>query len=249
MTQKLQKFLADAGLASRREIERMIDAGMITVNRERAHLGQRIHGDEKIAVNGKPFRIERPDETEVIMYHKPEGIVATRSDEQGRETVFEHLPRLKSGRWIMVGRLDINTSGLLLFTNNGELANRLMHPSSDIEREYAVRVYGEVNPDIIHQLVEGVELEDGFARFSRVVDAGGEGRNHWYHVILNRGRNREVRRLWESQGVEVSRLIRVRFGAFVLPPRLRKGKFVYFNNEDMQILRDMLDVPHSTLKK
>jgi len=239
-SQKLQKFLADAGLASRREIERMIEAGMITVNRERAHVGQRINGDEKIEVNGKPFRIEQADETEVIMYHKPEGQVATRHDEQGRETVFDALPRLRKGRWIMVGRLDINTSGLLLFTNNGELANRLMHPSSEIEREYAVRVYGEVSPEILQRLTEGVELEDGFSRFSRIIDAGGEARNHWYHVILNRGRNREVRRLWESQGVSVSRLIRVRFGSFVLPPRLKKGKFVRFNDEDMKVLREML---------
>ncbi len=241
MSIKIQKFLADAGVASRREIERMIEAGMITVNRERAHVGQRINGDEKIAINGKPLRTESSDKTEVILYHKPEGIVCTRKDEEGRETVFDHLPRPKSGRWIMVGRLDINTSGLLLFTNNGDLANRLMHPSSDIEREYAVRVYGQVSDEILQQLVDGVELEDGFSRFIRVFDAGGEGRNHWYHVVLNRGRNREVRRLWESQGVAVSRLIRVRFGVFVLPPRLKKGNCVRFTEDDMKELREMLE--------
>lgn len=241
MSEKIQKFLADAGLASRREIERMIEAGMILVNNQRAHIGQRVEGTEKITVNGKPFRIDRPEKTEVIMYHKPEGVVASRSDEQGRETVFEHLPRLRSGRWIMVGRLDINTSGLLLFTNDGELAHRLMHPSSDIEREYAVRVYGEVTEDILDRLRAGVMLDDGMAQFTQIQDVGGEGRNHWYHVILTRGRHREVRRLWESQGVEVSRLIRVRFGAFVLPPRLRKGNCVYFTDEDMNVLRDMLE--------
>lgn len=245
MNVKLQKFLADAGIASRREIERMIEAGIITVNRERAHLGQRINGDEKIAINGKPIRTESAEQTEVIMYHKPEGIVCTRSDEQRRETVFDHLPRLRSGRWVMVGRLDINTAGLLLFTNNGELANRLMHPSSEIEREYAVRVYGQVTPEILEQLTLGVELEDGHSRFIRVFDAGGEGKNHWYHVVLNRGRNKEVRRLWESQGVTVSRLIRVRFGSFVLPPRLKKGKCVRFTDDDMKVLKEMLDNPAS----
>ncbi len=244
MTQKLQKLLADAGIASRREIERMIEAGLITVNRERAHLGQRVTGEEKIAINGKPIRLEARtdvDDTEVIMYHKPEGIVSTRKDEQGRQTVFDDLPRLRTGRWVMVGRLDINTSGVLLFTNSGELANRLMHPSANIEREYAVRIYGEVTSEILKRLVEGVELEDGFSKFTYIRDAGGDGRNHWYHVVLNRGRHREVRRLWESQGVTVSRLIRVRFGAFVLPPRLKKGKFVRFNDEDMKVLNEMLN--------
>jgi len=227
MAERLQKFLARAGYGSRRQIEEWIRAGRINVNGRPAELGLSVGAQDRIEIDGKPVAVAVALSNPVprtILYHKPAGELTTRSDPQGRPTVFDRLPPLKTARWIAVGRLDLNTDGLLLFTTDGELANRLMHPSSEIEREYAVRVLGAVAPDTLERLQAGVELEDGRAAFTALRDAGGTGVNHWYHVTLKEGRNREVRRLWESQGVKVSRLIRVRFGPIGLPRELRPGR-------------------------
>lgn len=189
-------------------------------------------------MDGRLLRTEQLSKSplRVIAYHKPEGQVCTRSDTEGRKTLFEFLPRLSNGRWITVGRLDINTSGLILCTTEGELANRLMHPSQKIDREYAVRVLGEVTPEMLTSLRTGIELEDGPARFSDIVDTGGKGANHWYHVVLQEGRKREVRRLWESLGVKVSRLMRVRYGPIILTNKLRPGKWIELENDDINAL-------------
>lgn len=221
--ERLHKALARAGLGSRREIERWIAAGEVRVNGRVASLGDRVTPDDRVTVRGRPVAVRASARPQLIAYHKPEGEITTRHDPQGRPTVFSRLPRIRHGRWITIGRLDINTSGLLLFTNDGTLANALMHPAGGIEREYAVRVLGKVAPESLERLRTGVALEDGMARFAALTEAGGEGANHWYHVVLTEGRNREVRRLWESQGIRVSRLIRIRFGPIVLPPRLRRG--------------------------
>jgi len=225
--ERIQKLLAQVGIGSRREIEKWIAAGKISVNGKIANLGERISKNDKIIIDGQRVRLDRNINTKqrILAYHKLAGEVSTRKDERNRNTVFDHLPRIINGRWISVGRLDISTFGLLLFTNDGEIANQLMHPSSGIEREYAVRVLGNVDDDIINKLNTGVDLEDGLARFVSIKDAGGVGANHWYHVILKEGRHREVRRLWESQGVTVSRLIRIRIGSFKLPRNLRPGKY------------------------
>lgn len=226
MSEKLQKILANAGLGSRRAIEEWIKSGRIKLNGRVATLGERATKNDSIEVDGRLIRLYDQNESVlpmVLLYHKPIGEVCTRSDPEGRPTVFESLPRIRNKRWINIGRLDLNTSGLLMFTTDGELANRLMHPRHSIEREYAVRVWGEVDKTILTNLQQGVLLEDGQARFDKIIDAGGAGKNHWYHVVLTEGRNREVRRLWESQGVTVSRLIRIRFGAIHLPRELRQG--------------------------
>lgn len=224
MSEKLQKVLSRAGIASRRAIEAWIADGRISVNGKLAKIGQRVTEKDRIAVDGERVSIDSEKEaTRTILYHKPAGEICTRSDPEGRPTVFDALPKLFQGRWISVGRLDVNTSGLLLFTNDGELANRLMHPSGGIAREYAVRVLGIVTEKILNRLVEGVRLEDGNARFEEVIDSGGKGANHWYHVVVMEGRNRLVRRLWESQGLKVSRLKRVRFGPVFLEASLRPG--------------------------
>jgi 23S rRNA pseudouridine2605 synthase len=193
---------------------------------------------QDIRVDGQPLSggMRHGTRRRVILYHKPEGEVCTTSDPEGRATVFDHLPVLRGARWIVVGRLDFNTQGLLLFTTDGELAYRLMHPSSEIEREYAVRVLGQVDATMIARLREGVMLDDGPAHFDEIVDAGGEGANHWYHVTLKEGRNREVRRLWEAVGVTVSRLIRVRFGAITLPRQLRPGRWMDLEKENLAAL-------------
>lgn len=224
--ERLQKVLAAAGLGSRREIETWISEGRITINGRTAKLGDRIRGVDRISVDGRPVKaLARGAETRhrVILYHKPEGELTTRKDPEGRPTVFEALPPLRGSRWVSVGRLDTNTSGLLIFTNDGALANKLMHPSSQIEREYAVRVLGKVTDEQLTMLKKGVRLEDGMGKFDDISEAGGEGANHWYHVILREGRNREVRRLWEAVGLTVSRLIRVRFGSLALPRNLPRG--------------------------
>jgi 23S rRNA pseudouridine2605 synthase len=223
MQERLQKALANTGLGSRREIEAWIAAGEITVNGRIAQLGDRVDAGDRIHVRGRPIRLSPMRPVRVLAYNKPQGEVTTRRDPQGRPTVFERLPPLKGGRWIAIGRLDIATSGLLLFTDQGALAHSLMHPSAGIEREYAVRVLGAVSEDTLRRLAQGVELEDGAARFESIRDAGGRGSNHWYHVVLKEGRNREVRRLWASQGVSVSRLIRLRYGPVGLGRGVRRG--------------------------
>lgn len=240
-TEKLQKVLANLGVGSRRQIETWIAEGRITVDGVTATIGQRIVNTAKISIDGQPVRSTQAHapKTKVLLYHKPEGEVCTRSDPEGRPTVFDGLPHLRQGRWIVIGRLDINTTGLLLFTNNGELANQLMHPRHGYEREYAVRIRGEVDQGMIKRLLRGVELEDGLAKFKGIADAGGQGVNHWYHVILTEGRNREVRRLWESQGVTVSRLMRVRFGNLFLPRDVRPGRFIELLPEEIEELRQM----------
>jgi 23S rRNA pseudouridine2605 synthase len=227
ITEKLQKVLAKAGLGSRRELEIWISQGRIKVDGEVAKLGDRVKPDAKITADDKLVKLNFHEEKlRILLYHKPAGEICSRHDPVDRPTVFDRLPRLKIGRWICVGRLDINTSGLLLFSNDGELANRLMHPSSNIEREYAVRVLGAVSPEVLSRLRKGVRLEDGMARFESILPAGGQGANIWYHVILKEGRYREVKRLFESQHVCVSRLIRVRFGPIFLPRDLRPGVWV-----------------------
>lgn len=244
-TEKLQKVLARCGLGSRREMESVIEAGLVSVNGKTATLGDRIGLNDQVSVRGRPVRIKGEDSLErrVIMYNKPEGELVTRKDPEGRRTVFDHLPRLKGERWIAIGRLDINTSGLLLFTNDGELANRLMHPSQQVEREYAVRVMGEVTDEMLKALTEGVMLEDGVARFQKIALVGGEGINTWYHVVLTEGRNREVRRLWESQGLTVSRLKRVRYGNVSLDKRTKMGDWTELNPAEMDSLLTLASLP------
>ncbi|MFV2032928.1 MAG: pseudouridine synthase, partial [Gammaproteobacteria bacterium] len=200
---------------------------------------------EKIALDGKLIRIARVNaRPKLLMYHKPVGEECTRSDPEGRPTVFSNLPNLSHGRWVGIGRLDINTSGLILFTNQGELANRLMHPSYEVEREYAVRVRGAVTEEMLQQLKRGVKLEDGLAKFEQIIDGGGEGSNHWYHVVLKEGKNREVRRLWEALGIEVSRLFRVRYDGFNLPKWLKPGKYRVFDDGVVKRLYERLELDY-----
>lgn len=225
-TVKLHKVLADAGMGSRRDMEDLIIQGRVSVNGLPAHIGQRIGPTDQVRINGKP--VHRKIQTKpprVIMYHKPAGEIVSQSDPEGRPTVFDRLPKPRQGRWIAVGRLDFNTEGLLLFTTSGELANRLMHPRYGVEREYAVRILGELSQENTAQLKSGITLDDGQAKFLRLAMGGGDGANRWYHVALTEGRNREVRRMFEAVGHTVSRLIRTRYGIFLLPPRLRRGKW------------------------
>ncbi|MEP0203537.1 MAG: 23S rRNA pseudouridine(2605) synthase RluB [Halioglobus sp.] len=237
--EKLQKVLARSGLGSRREMERWIEAGRITVDGRPAKLGDRVEARVRISVDGKPLDIAPAQETRCILYHKPTGEVCTRNDPQGRRNVFQRLPKLKSGRWISIGRLDYNTSGLLLFTTDGELANGLMHPSSNIEREYMVRVMGNVDDGMLQRMQEGVMLDDGIARFTDIQDGGGDGINRWYYVVLMEGRNREVRRLWESQGLTVSRLKRVRYGEVFIPSRVKQGQWIELESKEVKSLYRM----------
>jgi 23S rRNA pseudouridine2605 synthase len=224
--EKLQKVLARVGLGSRREIEQWIVLRRLKVNNVLATLGDRVGLEDKVELDGRLVRLQGTEEipSKVIIYHKPAGEICSRHDPEARPSVFDAFPKLHGKRWILIGRLDFNTSGLLLATTDGELANRLMHPSSEIEREYAVRIVGRMDQAIAERLKRGVKLDDGPAHFDDIRDAGGEGVNHWYHVILREGRNREVRRLFESQNLKVSRLIRVRFGAVTLPRYLRIGQ-------------------------
>lgn len=244
MAERLQKVLANAGLGSRRQIEEWIREGRLKVNDKLAQLGDRVGHRDLIKLNGRLIPASRLKlaERKVVVYFKPEGEVTTRSDPEGRPTIFNSLPKLRKGRWIAVGRLDINTSGLILLTTDGELANRLMHPSRQVEREYAVRILGEVDDDMLGRLARGVELEDGMGKFDAVIDAGGQGANHWYHVILKEGRHREVRRLWESQGVKVSRLIRVRYGPISLERRLKPGGSVQLGDEQVNQLLEAVEM-------
>lgn len=234
--ERLQKILSQAGLGSRREMERWVEEGLVQVNGKIAKLGDSATENDKITVRGR--LIENPlkmaSRTRILLYHKPIGEISSRQDPKHSKTVFDRLPTLKHGRWVQVGRLDINTSGLLIFTNDGELAHRLMHPKFELEREYAVRVYGKVSPDAIKNLLQGVDFEGEVAKFKRIEFRGGDGTNGWYHVVLTEGRNREVRRLWQSQGVEVSRLIRIRYGHCYMPRSLARGQYVELTPQEVK---------------
>lgn len=243
-TPKLHKVLAQAGLGSRLEMEQLIMEGRISVNNEPAHIGQRIQFGDQIKINGKPIRVRiAPPPARVIAYHKPVGEVVTHDDPQNRPTVFRKLPKLPQGKWQSVGRLDLNTEGLLLFTNSGELANRLMHPRFGLEREYAVRVLGALSNEEKQRLLDGVPLDDGRAQFGSIEEGGGEGSNVWYRVTINEGRNREVRRLFESVGHAVSRLIRIRYGAMVLPRGLKRGVWMELDEQDIRALTGAVGAP------
>jgi len=243
--EKLQKVLARAGFGSRREMERAISNGRALVNGKTARLGDRVGDNDRITFDGKKVvngtMFYQP--VRVILYNKPEGEICSRSDPDGRPTVYEKLPRLNTGRWISVGRLDINTSGLLLFTNNGELANKLMHPASNIDREYLVRVQGKVDGATIQRLQEGVLLEDGVAKFTDIVEGSKEGSNAWFYCVVMEGKNREVRRLWESQDVRISRLKRVRYGNVFIPSHVRAGQWLELDYHGLVGLCSAVDHP------
>ncbi len=234
--ERLQKLIANAGYGSRRWAERLIEQGRIEVNNKTASIGDQCEITDKVKIDGRKIDLERysEEETKVLILNKQAGVVCSNKDEEGRKSVYDLLP--KESRWVMVGRLDLNTSGLLLFTNNGNLANKLMHPSSEIDREYAVRVLGQVEQEDLQKLTDGIELEDGFAQFNRVTTGGGEGANRWYKVVLKEGRKREVRRLWEALGFKVSRLIRVRFGEIRLPENLKANQTQYLKPGQVSLL-------------
>lgn len=241
ITCKLHKLLAQKGLGSRREMESLIVAGKVTVNGRVAEIGERVGPGDVVRIGKRIIRF-RVEESlpRVILYHKPEGEIVSRSDPEGRPSVFSKLPHLKSSKWIAIGRLDFNTSGLLVFTTDGELANRLMHPRFEVEREYAVRVLGQLTKEQMVALTRGVELNDGLAKFSFLSDQGGEGSNHWYRVILREGKNREVRRMFEAVGLTVSRLMRIRFGPINLPPWIKRGKWTELDDKQISRLLDLV---------
>ena len=253
MSEKLQKVLARAGHGSRREIESMIAAGRVSVDGKIATLGDRVESSKSLKIRIDGHLVSNAESAtevcRVLAYYKPEGELCTRSDPEGRPTVFDRLPRLRGSRWIAVGRLDVNTCGLMLFTTDGELANRLMHPSREVEREYAVRVFGQVDDDKIRQLSKGVQLEDGPAAFKTLKFGGGEGINQWYNVTLTEGRNREVRRLWEAVGVQVSRLMRVRYGDITLPKGLPRGGWTELDLPAVNYLRNLVELDDETVTK
>ena len=242
--ERLQKVLSQAGLGSRREMEVWIKNGVVQLNGTQAKLGDVVEPKDKIKVKGKLIKnpLNLPQRTRILIYHKPEGEISSRDDPKHTKTVFDNLPILKRGRWIQVGRLDINTSGLLIFTNNGTLANELMHPRYAVEREYSVRVHGRVKPEMEAALRNGVELDDGTAFFKSLVFQGGEAANTWYNVVLTEGRNREVRRLWESQGLEVSRLTRIRYGSITMPRFLGRGQNMELSAEEVKAFGRSLSV-------
>ncbi|MEY8768095.1 23S rRNA pseudouridine(2605) synthase RluB [Francisella philomiragia] len=250
--ERLQKLLAKYGIGSRRKIEEFIEQGRVRVNGKVATLGDKATDKDKISFDGKAMHsygqpMTRP---RVIIYHKREGEVCTSKDEKDRKTVFDSLPKLAKSRWIMIGRLDINTTGLLLFTTDGDLANRLMHPSYEIEREYAVRVYGqELSDETLNKLKEGIQLEDGMAKFNNIKFSGGEGANLWYYVTLSEGRNREVRRMFEAVGVTVSRLTRIRFGDIILPKFVSRGKTLELNPSEVNRLRKSVKLKEYSFPK
>ena len=250
MNERIQKLLAVAGVASRREVERWIADGLVTVNGKKAQLGDRATRFDEIRVEGRVINLEDAGTSRrVLVYNNPVGEVCTRNDPEGRPTVFDHLPKTKGERWINIGRLDINTSGLLLFTTDGDLANKLMHPSSGVDREYAVRIRGDVDEAMIERLKEGVLLEDGLAKFTDVRFFDGEGQNKWYHVVLMEGKNREVRRLWESQNVAVSRLKRVRYGCIFLPSNVPVGTWVELSQREVNDLSDLVGMERKKTKR
>ncbi len=238
VSEKLQKVLAGRGLASRREAERWIAAGRVSVNGKVATLGDRVELDDQLVVDGKPVG-RRPPAHRHILYNKPSGQVCSRDDPDHKDTVFDHLPLLKGQRWVSVGRLDINTTGLLIFTTDGALANGLMHPSRQVEREYACRVLGDVTEDKVRRMLTGVELDGVSCRFTDLQAGRGEGANRWYYVVLMQGRNREVRRLWESQGLRVSRLKRVRYGNVFIPSVARVGRWKDLSREEVKGLYEL----------
>ena len=252
-SEKLQKILARAGHGSRREIESMIAAGRVSVDGKVSTLGDRLilTSTQKIRIDGHLVSLKAANDAvcRVLAYYKNEGELCTRSDPEGRPTVFDRLPKLHGARWIAVGRLDVNTCGLLLFTTDGELANRLMHPSREVEREYAVRIFGEIEEAKLRQLTRGIQLEDGPAAFKTLRYSGGEGINQWYNVTLTEGRNREVRRLWEAVGVQVSRLIRVRYGDIALPKGLPRGGWTELDLAQTNYLRGMVELAPETTSK
>lgn len=246
MSERIHKVLARAGLGSRRAVERLLTDGAIRVNGEVVAVGAALKRDDRVQIEGRRYRVvaRPPRRARWLRYHKPEGRVSTRSDPEGRPTVFDALPRLREadGRWVSLGRLDVNTTGLMLFTDDGTLANALTHPSAGIEREYAVRVRGPVAPETLERLTAGVLLDDGEAKFDRIIDAGGQGANHWYHVILHEGRRNEVRRIWEAVGCQVARLTRVRFGPVTLPRHIRPGRFEDLPAEEARALQELAGV-------
>ena len=244
MSEKLQKVLARVGLGSRRYMEEVIAAGRVSINGRIAQVGERIEPTDELRIDGRKvqFQIEDEIRRRVLIYYKPEGEICSRNDPENRPTVFEQLPQITNDRWVMVGRLDINSTGLLLFTNDGELVNRLMHPSNEIEREYAVRVMGEVTPQIRNNMLKGVELEDGPAKFESFSEIGGDGINRWYQVVVKEGRNREVRRIFETQGLKVSRLLRTRYGSVILPRELRTGRWMELDKGDIDNLAKSVEL-------
>lgn len=247
-TEKLQKVIANTGLGSRREIEKWITAGRVKVNGTIATLGIRVTSNDLISVDNKPIRQIQTNQTpkRVLLYHKPEGEICTRSDEKGRtSTVFANLPELKVGRWILVGRLDINSSGLLLLTNDGELANALMHPKTQIEREYTVRVFGDITEEKLANLRRGVLLDGKLAKFEKIEKSAGDSMNQWYRVVVTEGRNRLIRRLFASQNLQVSRLLRIRFNTITLPRSLPSGQFLELNKEKIKELEKLVSKIHN----
>ena len=242
--QRLHKLLALAGLGSRRDMETLIAAGRVTVNGVVAVLGAGVTEYDAVKIDGRVIHLNfEPELPQVLIYHKPEGEIVSQDDPEGRSTVFEKLPKVKHGKWIAIGRLDMNTSGLLIFTTSGELANRFMHPRYEVEREYAVRIFGELTDEQMAQLTAGIELEDGPANFDSIRPQGGEGANHWYQVVLREGRNREVRRLFEAFQLPVSRLMRVRFGSINLPPRVKRGQLLKLDQKEVVKLLELVDLP------
>ena len=245
--ERLQKVLAQAGIGSRREMEEWISAGRVSVNGAVATLGMRVSEGDKVQVDGRHIRLQLQAEQalpRILLYHKQEGEIVSRDDPKERANVFDALPKLRGQKWIAIGRLDFNTSGLLIFTTSGELANRLMHPRFEVEREYAVRVQGQMTPDQMHQMIkEGIELEDGLVRFEQLSDEGGEGFNHWYRLVLKEGRNRVVRRTFEALGLPVSRLMRVRFGMINLPPRIKRGMMAELGEGEVRAILEWVGLP------
>jgi 23S rRNA pseudouridine2605 synthase len=245
--ERLQKVLAQAGIGSRREMEEWISAGRVTVNDNVATLGVRVSEGDKVKVDGRQIRLKLEAEKtmpRILLYHKQEGEIVSRDDPKERANVFDALPKLRGQKWIAIGRLDFNTSGLLIFTTSGELANRLMHPRFEVEREYAVRVQGQMTTDQMHQMIkEGIELEDGLVRFEKLSDEGGEGYNHWYRLVLKEGRNRVVRRTFEALGLPVSRLMRVRFGMINLPPRIKRGMMAELGEGEVRAILEWVGLP------
>lgn len=241
MAERLHKVLATMGLGSRREIERWIAQGLVKVDGQPARVGQTDEGVTEVSVDGRKVILNTAVDTQFLQYHKPDDEICSRKDPQARKTVYEHLPALTSGRWIAIGRLDLTTSGILLFTTNGDLANALMHPSAQVDREYMVRVFGRVSPEVVERLQRGVQLDDGLAKFTDIQMRPSKGSNQWLQVVLQEGRNHEVKRMFESQGLQVTRLIRIRFGPIALDEQLKKGQHRYLVKREIKELRALAE--------